>query len=157
MGRTAVAILSSDNLRHNVRVLKEKSNNAKIVAMVKANGYGHGIRSVSQHLDGIVDMLGVASIDEALALRKAFPQELSGFYTLEEMSELFNEIELYEAKPEQKKELSKIFSSLEIEKTQENYLWFSEKIMGCKIQNMSDEIQKLIPSFSEFKKEKTNG
>lgn len=41
------------------------------MAMVKANAYGHGIRSVSQRLDGYVDALGVASIDEALALRQA--------------------------------------------------------------------------------------
>jgi alanine racemase len=70
MGRTAVAILSTENLRHNVQVLKNKVGTSKIIAMVKANAYGHGIRSVALRLDGIVDMLGVASIDEALALRK---------------------------------------------------------------------------------------
>ena len=38
--------------------------------MVKANAYGHGLRSVSLRLESHVDMLGVASIDEALILRK---------------------------------------------------------------------------------------
>lgn len=71
MSRTAVAILSTENLLHNLRVLKQHVHPAKMIAMVKANAYGHGIRSVSQRLDGHVDMLGVASIDEALALRKA--------------------------------------------------------------------------------------
>lgn len=70
MGRTAVAILSTENLRHNVQILKDKAPTAKVIAMVKANAYGHGIRSVSSRLDGYVDILGVASIDEALALRK---------------------------------------------------------------------------------------
>lgn len=70
MGRTAIAILSTENLRHNIQVLKARAPGSKIIAMVKANAYGHGIRSVSSRLDGHVDMLGVASIDEALALRK---------------------------------------------------------------------------------------
>lgn len=70
MGRTAIAILSTENLRHNIQVLKAKAPQSKIIAMVKANAYGHGIRSVASRLDGHVDMLGVASIDEALALRK---------------------------------------------------------------------------------------
>lgn len=70
MGRTAIAILSTENLRHNVQILKKKAPSSQIIAMVKANAYGHGIRSVSSRLDSHVDILGVASIDEALALRK---------------------------------------------------------------------------------------
>ncbi|MBS0185523.1 MAG: alanine racemase [Proteobacteria bacterium] len=70
MSRTATAILSTENLLHNLTVIKEKVKGAKIIAMVKANAYGHGIRSVALRLDKHVDMLGVASIDEAMALRK---------------------------------------------------------------------------------------
>lgn len=70
MGRTAIAILSTENLIHNVQTLRQKVHPAKIIAMVKANAYGHGIRSVSARLQNHVDLLGVASIDEALALRK---------------------------------------------------------------------------------------
>jgi alanine racemase len=70
MSRTAVAILSTENLLHNLQVIKEKAPRSKVIAMVKANAYGHGLRSVSARLEKHVDMLGVASIDEALALRK---------------------------------------------------------------------------------------
>lgn len=69
MGRTAVAILSTQNLKHNVSVLRERAPSSKIIAMLKANGYGHGLRSVSSRLGDSVDLLGVASIDEAIALR----------------------------------------------------------------------------------------
>lgn len=70
MSRTAVAILSTENLLNNLKVIKEKAPQSKIIGMVKANAYGHGLRSVSARLEKHVDMLGVASIDEALALRK---------------------------------------------------------------------------------------
>lgn len=70
MSRSAIAILSTQNLLHNLKVIKAKAPNAKVIAMVKANGYGHGLRSVSSRLAPHVDILGVASIDEALALRK---------------------------------------------------------------------------------------
>lgn len=71
MSRTAVAILSRENLLHNISVIKSRAKNSKIIAMVKANAYGHGIRSVGIRLDCHADMLGVASIDEAIALRNA--------------------------------------------------------------------------------------
>lgn len=66
-----LAILSTENLRHNVAVIRRQiRNNVQIMVMVKANAYGHGIRSTSLRLDGLVDYLGVARIDEAIALRK---------------------------------------------------------------------------------------
>ena len=71
MSRTAIAILSTENLLHNLTVIRKAAPTSKIIAMVKANAYGHGLRSVSSRLSAHVDLLGVASIDEALALRKA--------------------------------------------------------------------------------------
>lgn len=70
MSRSAIAILSTENLLHNLKVIKKEAPKSKIIAMVKANAYGHGIRSVGMRLDSLVDMLGVASIDEALVLRQ---------------------------------------------------------------------------------------
>jgi alanine racemase len=70
MSRTAIAILSTENLLHNLKVIKKQAPHSKVIAMVKANAYGHGLRSVSSRLEKHVDMLGVASIDEALILRK---------------------------------------------------------------------------------------
>ena len=71
MTRAAIAILSTSNLLNNIAKIRDFSGGAKIISMVKANAYGHGIRSVGQRLDGTVDILGVASLDEALILRGA--------------------------------------------------------------------------------------
>lgn len=70
MPRTAYAILSTQNLIHNINEIKKRVNGSKIIAMVKANAYGHGLRSVSMRLDDHINAFGVAAIDEALALRK---------------------------------------------------------------------------------------
>lgn len=70
MARLAIATLSTDNLLHNIEVIKKQAPNSKIIAMIKANGYGHGLRSMALRLDDKVYSLGVASVDEALALRK---------------------------------------------------------------------------------------
>lgn len=70
MSRPIKAVLSRRNLLHNVSLIRQQAPRAKLIAMVKANAYGHGLRSVSKRLESHVDLLGVASIDEALALRK---------------------------------------------------------------------------------------
>lgn len=70
MARATTAILSTENLIHNVVTLKKKVAPARVIVMVKANAYGHGLRSVALRLARHADILGVASIDEALALRK---------------------------------------------------------------------------------------
>ena len=70
MSRAAIAILSTENLFHNLEVIKKASPRSKVMAMIKANAYGHGLRSVALRIGKNVDSLGVASIDEALALRK---------------------------------------------------------------------------------------
>lgn len=68
--RRAVAYLSTSALLHNLSVMQEYCPDSRVIAMVKANGYGHGIRSVSRRLDGRVFAFGVASVDEAIALRE---------------------------------------------------------------------------------------
>ncbi len=69
--RSLIANLSTENLLHNVQVIKQLANQSKIIAMVKANAYGHGLRSIALRLQKEVDFLGVAAIDEALQLRQA--------------------------------------------------------------------------------------
>ena len=68
--RKTIAILSSENLVHNINKIKDLSHNKSIMAIVKANAYGHGIRSTALRIEKHVDSLGVASIEEGLALRK---------------------------------------------------------------------------------------
>jgi alanine racemase len=70
MSRAATAILSTEHLLHNLYLIKNQSLNTHIIAMVKANAYGHGLRSTALRLEKHVYSFGVASIDEALALRK---------------------------------------------------------------------------------------
>lgn len=69
MSRPTVAIFSRDNLLHNFYHLKSLAPHAKVIAMVKANAYGHHIESVARILDTHTDSFGVAGIDEAIKLR----------------------------------------------------------------------------------------
>jgi alanine racemase len=58
-------------IRHNVRLLKELTG-TQMLTVVKADGYGHGLPESAQAArEGGADWLGVATIDEALALRTA--------------------------------------------------------------------------------------
>lgn len=70
MARPAEVILSTQNLLHNIRVLQKRVGPSKIIAMVKANAYGHGIRSVALRIHQEVAMFGVSSLEEAMMLRK---------------------------------------------------------------------------------------
>jgi alanine racemase len=71
-GVLAEAVVDLGAIAHNVRVLREHAGPAQVMAVVKADGYGHGAVEVARAaLDAGADELGVATVDEALALRAA--------------------------------------------------------------------------------------
>jgi alanine racemase len=60
-----------DAIRHNVEVLRAGTT-AEVMAVVKGDGYGHGmVPSARAALAGGATWLGVATLDEGLALRRA--------------------------------------------------------------------------------------
>ena len=72
MTRAAQAQINLHALRHNLQRVREAAPQCRIMAMVKANAYGHGMVRVARALvDAGTDALGVASIDEAMMLRDA--------------------------------------------------------------------------------------
>ena len=66
--KPATAKISSLALKHNLQVIKEKAPHSKIIAVVKANAYGHGVVFVSSALESMVDCFAVARLEEALSL-----------------------------------------------------------------------------------------
>jgi len=67
----AEAVVDLDAIAHNVRLLREHAGSAQVMAVVKADGYGHGGVEVGRAaLAAGAAELGVATIDEALALRR---------------------------------------------------------------------------------------
>lgn len=69
--KPATAKISSFALKHNLQVIKEKAPQSKIIAVVKANAYGHDVIFVSSALEQMVDCFAVARLEEALALRSS--------------------------------------------------------------------------------------
>ena len=68
--RRAEAVIDLDAIRDNVARLREHAGDRDLMAVVKADGYGHGIaESARAARDGGADWLGVAFLDEALGLR----------------------------------------------------------------------------------------
>jgi alanine racemase len=64
--------VNAEVLRANFRSIRKRVAPAKVMASVKANGYGHGMVTVSRILEEEgIEGLGVAYIEEALELRRA--------------------------------------------------------------------------------------
>ncbi len=82
------AIINLSALQHNLQVLKKQAPNSKILAIIKANAYGHGMIKIAQNLTGIYG-LGVARLNEALVLRDANIKTpivlLEGFFAQENL------------------------------------------------------------------------
>jgi alanine racemase len=63
-------VVDLDAIAHNVGVLRDHAGTAQVMAVVKADGYGHGATEVARAaLAAGAAELGVATIAEALALR----------------------------------------------------------------------------------------
>lgn len=70
--RTATATIDIQALLTNLRHIRHLAQETKILAVLKANAYGHGLELIAKALSqstGQADAFGVARIEEALALR----------------------------------------------------------------------------------------
>ena len=68
-GSMRIAEISLPAIRHNVRHVRELTG-GNVIAVMKADAYGHGVDLVARAaLEAGAMMLGVADIDEAIALR----------------------------------------------------------------------------------------
>ncbi|MBO0236267.1 alanine racemase [Vibrio parahaemolyticus] len=82
--KAAKACIDLSALQHNLQRVKAQAPESKVMAVVKANGYGHGLRHVAKHANH-TDAFGVARIEEALQLRACGVVKpillLEGFYS----------------------------------------------------------------------------
>ncbi len=70
--RPVWAEINLDNYTHNIKVIKERYPDTKIMAVVKADGYGHGAIPVARaSLLGGAERLAIAIVDEGIELRDA--------------------------------------------------------------------------------------
>ena len=70
MRRSAYALIKLNHLAHNLQLLKSYTPEAKIISVVKADAYGHGLARTAQAL-AESDAFAVACVDEAVNLRAA--------------------------------------------------------------------------------------
>lgn len=69
---TSVLEIDADKVRANIKVIRQWiGDQTRLMAVVKANAYGHGAKSMGRVLDPLVDMMAVATVDEAIELRSA--------------------------------------------------------------------------------------
>lgn len=91
MSRPARALLDPRALRHNLARVRACAPRARVMAVVKANGYGHGLTWVASVL-AEADAFGVASLEEGLQLRAAGATQpiclLEGFFEAAELPAL---------------------------------------------------------------------
>ncbi len=89
MGRPTKIIIQLGALQHNFQQVKTLAPQSSILAMVKSNGYGHGIERIALALSN-ADAFGVACIEEGLLLRKAGVNHpvvlIEGLFTNDELS-----------------------------------------------------------------------
>tara|TARA_R110002073_G_scaffold100837_6_gene229334 strand:- start:6297 stop:7382 length:1086 start_codon:yes stop_codon:yes gene_type:complete len=71
MARPCEARLDLAALRHNLALARSLAPQSSLMAVVKANAYGHGAMTMARALEPLADALAVASLEEALELRGA--------------------------------------------------------------------------------------
>ena len=65
----ARALIRLGALEHNLEIIRQAAPDSRVMAVIKANAYGHGMVTVAQHLHD-VDAFAVARVPEALLLRQ---------------------------------------------------------------------------------------
>ena len=70
MSRPTEIVIDLDALRQNCRLAKSLSGGGRVVAVVKADAYGHGAADIALTIEPEVSMFAVSCMEEAISLRK---------------------------------------------------------------------------------------
>ena len=70
MYRNTYVEVNLDNIKHNIRTIKEKYKYKYYIGVVKGNAYGHGYGIIETLLGEGINFLAVSNLDEALEIRK---------------------------------------------------------------------------------------
>ena len=68
--RATWAEINLGRLKSNLQAIREKVAPAKVMLVVKANAYGHGLTEVARTIAPLADYLGVAVLEEGILLRE---------------------------------------------------------------------------------------
>ncbi len=72
MQRGALVKINLNNIAHNFKLVKKLTNNKPVIAVVKADAYGHGSKKVAAYLDKLNPFsFATAFISEAIILRES--------------------------------------------------------------------------------------
>jgi len=89
--RPARALIDIGALRHNLAHVRRNAPLSRVMAVIKANAYGHGLLRTARALKD-ADAFGVASVEDGIALREAGMQQpivlLEGFFHPDELPQL---------------------------------------------------------------------
>lgn len=69
MSRLIRAVVDTGALRHNLKIIRSRAGGARVLAVVKANAYGHGLVQTALALEQ-ADAFAVARLEEGLMLRE---------------------------------------------------------------------------------------
>ncbi len=90
MSRLIRAVIDAGALRHNLEVIRARAPGARVMAVVKANAYGHGLVQTALALHS-ADAFAVARLEEGVRLRQRGVQApivlLEGVFSLEQLRE----------------------------------------------------------------------
>lgn len=93
MSSASYALVNTSAVKYNIQKVREYAPKAKVMAVIKANAYGHGLLRIAGVLNE-VDAMAVARVDEGLRLRQAgFTKRtavLEGFVCEQELHELID-------------------------------------------------------------------
>ena len=70
MSRPARVVIDIEAAKHNLSVVQKMAPSSKILAVIKADAYGHGLIQMARGFED-ADAFGVVSTEEAIALRKS--------------------------------------------------------------------------------------
>jgi alanine racemase len=83
------ATIDTAALKHNLQAVRQWAPRSRVMAVIKANAYGHGLVAVARALDA-ADSFAVARVDEGLTLRAAGIQKrtvlLEGVFDREQLN-----------------------------------------------------------------------
>ncbi|QJC33928.1 alanine racemase [Enterobacteriaceae endosymbiont of Donacia cinerea] len=89
MIRPICAIINTNALKNNLKVIKNIAHKSKIWAVLKADAYGHGIKNIFPFIKNDTDGFAVLTLDEAIFLRENGYNKpillLEGFFNKEEL------------------------------------------------------------------------